>query len=424
MGYNAREPIRLRMSRFSALFASDGAISRGNWLTQERIRRIAVCLAVAFAVLAAADFWYQTRQGQPAGRDFINYWSGAQLAVQDRVGQVYDFKAFMDFERTVAPDTSWRWYSYPPVTLLLSLPLGFVGFGPGLALWLAASFALCAALLAQSIGWRWALLATFAAPAILWNTLSGQNGAFSAALMAGGLMLLARRPWLAGALFGALCFKPHLMVLVPLALLAGGQYRALAGSIISATLLCLVSYALFGAQPWTGFVQNSPLNVEILEHAAEVWPRMPTIFAAVRYMGGGVPVAYGMHILGALAALVILIQVWRSPAPLPVKGAALILATFLVTPYAWDYDLVAVVFAVAWLVREGVTSGFRPFEKNALALALAQPLLVMPFMTLLHIQPGFALLWPALIVTWRRACQAQPVAQSAPILPEPTSARG
>jgi hypothetical protein len=164
--------------------------------------------------------------------------------------------------------------------------------------------------------------------------------------------------------------------------------------------------------------------VEILEHAAGVWPRMPTIFAAVRYMGGGVPVAYGMHILGALAALVILIQVWRSPAPLPVKGAALILATFLVTPYAWDYDLVAVVFAVAWLVREGVTSGFRPFEKNALALALAQPLLVMPFMTLLHIQPGFALLWPALIVTWRRACQAQPVAQSAPILPEPTLARG
>ena len=62
--------------------------------------------------------------------------------------------------------------------------------------------------------------------------------------------------------------------------------------------------------------------------------------------------------------------------------------------------------------------------KNALALALAQPLLVMPLMTLLHIQPGFALLWPALIVTWRRACQAQPVAQSAPILPEPTSARG
>lgn len=396
------------MRKFARLDTVIGALRYGAWLDSSRLMRIAVCLTVVGAVLLAVDFWYQAHQGQPPGRDFINYWTGAQLAVHGKAAQVYDLRAFIGFERAhVSPAAFWRWYSYPPVALLLSLPLGLVGFGLGLALWLFAGFALCARLLAPSIGWRWAAFASFAAPASLWNALSGQNGAFSASLFAGGILLLGRRPWLAGALLGALCFKPHLVMLIPLALLAGRQYRALAATMLSVLVLCAASFLLFGPQTWAGFLHNAPFNAVVLEQGNGYWPRMPTLFAATRYIGGSIPLAFTLHGLGALAAVAIMLLVWRSQAALPVKGAGLILATFLATPYAWDYDLVAIVFAVAWLAREGMQSGFQPFEKCILALAVIEPFLVMPFLAFLHVQLGFVFLWPALIITWHRACQFQ-----------------
>jgi arabinofuranan 3-O-arabinosyltransferase len=388
--------------------------SEASWLSPERVRRIAGLFAAAVLLLLVADVWMHTRagladaEGIPLGRDFINYWSGAKLASSGHALQVYDIDGFAAFQRAhVAANATLKWYSYPPVMLLLSLPLALTGFGAGAALWLLLGYGLNAALLAPGLGWRWAALAAFAAPASLMNAMSGQNGAFSAALFAGGIALLDRRPWLAGALFGALCFKPHLGVLVPLALAAGGYGRAFAGAALSALVLCGICVLFFGPGIWPAFLHNAPINVTILETGAGFWPRMPTPFAAVMQAGGAPRTAYGAQILSAIAAAAITGMVWRSTAPLRVKGAVLILATFLTTPYAWDYDLLAVTFAVAWLVGEAPEYGFMSFEKFALALAIALPLITMPFLALAHLQPGFAFLWGALIVAARRAFQTR-----------------
>jgi hypothetical protein len=187
--------------------------------------------------------------------------------------------------------------------------------------------------------------------------------------------------------------------------MTGGQGRALGGFALSVLVLCGGSALLFGPHIWTAFLHNAPINVWVLQTGTGFWPRMPTPFATVMQLGGGLTAAYGAQILSAVAAAAITLMVWRGPAPVRVKGAVLVLATFLTTPYAWDYDLVAVSFAVAWLVAEARETGFRPFEKFALALAIALPLLTMPFLALIHVQPGFLLLWPALIMAARRALQ-------------------
>ncbi|MGZ5921217.1 MAG: glycosyltransferase family 87 protein, partial [Rhizomicrobium sp.] len=370
--------------------------SQANWLSPDRVRRFAVVFAAVVMLLLAGDAWLHTRAGVTdadgiqLGRDFINYWSGAQLAAHGHAGQVYDLRGFVAFERAhTAANAALKWYSYPPVALLLSLPLALTGFVPGLILWLAAGYGLNAVLLSRSLDRRWAALTAFATPAALMNALSGQNGAFSASLFAGGILLLPRRPWLAGALLGLLCFKPHLALLVPLALTAGGQGRALGGFVLSVLALCGASALLFGLHIWTAFLDNVPINVWVLQTGTGFWPRMPTPFAAAMQLGGGLTTAYSAQALSAIGAAAIALMVWRGPAPVRVKGAVLVLATFLATPYAWDYDLVAVSFAVAWLVAEARETGFRPFEKFALALAIALPLLTMPFLALVHVQPGF-----------------------------------
>lgn len=383
---------------------------QADWLSPERARRIAVVFAVAAALVMAGDFWLRTRagiadlDGDQIGRDFVNYWSGAKLAAQGIAAKAYDLNFYVAFQREhTVPNASMRWYGYPPVAMLMSLPLALTGFLTGFILWTVASYAIIATMLSRDLGWRWGMLAAFATPAAMMNTLSGQNGAFSAAFLAGGILLLHKRPWLAGALFGALCFKPHLAILVPVALAAGGYWRSFVVAGISAVALCGASYLLLGADAWAGFARNAPINVHLLETMTGFWPRMPTPFASVMVAGGTTTLAYAAQIASGLAALLITAFVWRSAVSMRVKGAALIAATFLTTPYAWDYDLVSITFAVVWLAMEGREKGFAPYEKIAMALAIALPLLTMPFLVFAHLQPGFLILWPLLIVTARRA---------------------
>jgi hypothetical protein len=128
-----------------------------------------------------------------------------------------------------------------------------------------------------------------------------------------------------------------------------------------------------------------------------------TVFAAIRLAGGGVQAAYGLQAVCAVAAIGLTIRIWRSGATTPVKGVALVTATFLVTPYAWDYDLIALTFAAAWFAAEGTRTGFRPWEKIAVAGAVAMPLIFSPLAAASHIQIGPLMLWLLLLLTARRA---------------------
>ena len=59
---------------------------------------------------------------------------------------------------------------------------------------------------------------------------------------------------------------------------------------------------------------------------------------------------------------------WRSRVPYTLKAAALAVGTLLTTPYLFMYDMMVLAIPVAFLVRIGLRSGFRPYELPALAL--------------------------------------------------------
>ena len=65
--------------------------------------------------------------------------------------------------------------------------------------------------------WLWLLLA-LAFPAVLINIGHGQNGFLTAALLGGALVVLDRRPLVAGILFGLLVYKPQYGLMIPLVL--------------------------------------------------------------------------------------------------------------------------------------------------------------------------------------------------------------
>jgi hypothetical protein len=402
------------------------ALADAPWLTEQRIRRVALIFAGLTLVTLAGSAWFHTRAGVTSaageylGADFINYWAGAHLAAHGHAAAAYDIDGFMAWQRAhSASNAQVKWYSYPPTALLLSLPLALFGFKTGLVAWLVAGWGVCFLLLKRILSWPAAMLASFAAPASFINALSGQNGQFSAALLCGGVLLLDSNPLMAGLLFGLLCFKPHLAILVPVALAAGGYWRAFAASAITALAVTAASLLLFGDGAWLAFLHNAPLNTWLMEQNTGLWHRMPTVFAMTRFLGGPVIAAYGLQIVSAIAAIILVIRCWRSAVSTGTKGAVLVLATFVATPYAWDYDLVSLTFAIAWLAADGLKNGFRPWEKSLLAFAGAIPLILSPLGAATHLQIGPLVLWPMLLLAAGVFCKKRSAPEPAPMLHRP-----
>jgi hypothetical protein len=367
-------------------------------------------------LVLAGHAWIHSRmgitsaEGKYLGADFINYWAGAHVAAEGKPTLAYNVDAFMAWQRAhSAANAEIKWYSYPPTALLLSLPLALLNFKPALIAWLMAGWALCAVLLKRTTNWGVAILAALATPASFINAISGQNGQYSAALLCGGILFLESNPLIAGMLLGLLCFKPHLAVLVPLALAAGGYWRAFLAAATTLLLTVGISWLLFGGQAWAAFLHNAPINTKLLEQDDMLWHRMPTLFAMVRLLGGSVAMAYSAQLLSAAVAITLTIHFWRGRAPLLRKGAVLLLATFLTTPYAWDYDLVSLTFAAVWLAQDGLKNRFLPWEKSLLALILVMPLILSPIGTASHLQIGPFILWIMLILALR--CRPQRVGQ-------------
>src|SRR6185503_18257543 len=92
-------------------------------------------------------------------------------------------------------------------------------------------------------------------PAAVHVVVSGQATFLSVALAYGALRLLDRAPALAGILFGLLGYKPQLCLLVPVALIAARQWRALAWAIATGIVLVATSHAVFGAGAWLDFIE-------------------------------------------------------------------------------------------------------------------------------------------------------------------------
>lgn len=388
-----------------------------SWVTGDRLRLWGGVLAVASVTLLAIHVAHHTAigvtsiDGDPLADDFINYFAGARLAASGQAPLVYDQDRFHAFEQSITgpvvgksrdPWIAVRIYSYPPTALLLSLPLALFSFVPALIVWVAAGVGVCFALLRRLVGWRAAALAAVGVPAAFFNLQSGQNGYFTAALLAGGLMLLDQRPVVAGICFGCLAYKPQIAVLLPFALAADARWRTIVAAAFTVAVLGLASLALFGTATWDGFIERMAVQRYLLEYDRILWDRMLSVFAAAREFGAPNVVAYAAQSVSTVLALTATIVVWRAPAPIEVKFATPAVATFLATPYALDYDAVVLIFAAAWLGREGLRTGFLPWERIAILALLIVTLPTVLATRSWGVSIGPVVLWPVLLLLVRR----------------------
>jgi hypothetical protein len=183
-------------------------------------------LYVLFGCLVAANIHHRLDpSGAPLFYDFSAFYQAGRLADEGRPAAAYDDAAMVAAEQAAFPGTTARLpWNYPPSFQLLMAPLAALPYGAAWLVWTLALYGLYA-LLARRLaepGRRWLLLL---APGVAVNLLVGQNGLLSTLLLGAGVLGLARRPLVGGALLGLMSYKPHFAVLIPLALVAVRQAR-------------------------------------------------------------------------------------------------------------------------------------------------------------------------------------------------------
>ena len=359
------------------------ALRQADWLHAARAR--GWCRVLGLVSLGGAIAWIALSHhgrdllGKPLGTDFLSFWAAARLALAGHIASVYDPAAHAAAERSLLPgETAYYAFFYPPTFLLICLPFAVLPYLGALTAWLTATFVPLYALLRRLLPQPWAILPILTFPGILVNAGHGQNGFLSAACLGGGMLLLDASPVLAGLCFGILVFKPHLLIAVPVALLAARRWRALAGLVAAAVGWCAASWIVLGTPSWLAFLRSAPLARMTLEHGLVPPWKMVSTFAALRLLHLPLSLAYATQ---AVVGVAVLGLVWRLAVRRPggqAEGAMAIVGTLLCTPFLLDYDLVCLALPLAWLMRQALRSGWRPWEKVAMLLAYLLPLLARP----------------------------------------------
>jgi alpha-1,2-mannosyltransferase len=325
-----------------------------------------IFLCVAAVYFFSAQSFSFTRPsidyaGFAVGRDFINNWMGGRSAFSGGPAPWFDFATYNAALQAITghPDLPPYHWSYPPHLILFIWPLGLLPYLPAYVLWCVAGLALYLfAARAGGVAPRHMLFLAVA-PGVLVNVLGGQNGFLTAALLIGGLANLDRRPIFSGVLFGILTIKPQFGLLLPVLLLVTGRWRVIAAAIVTAAVLAAVTAIWFGPDVWLDYVRKvMPYQQQAIIDAGKFgWVAVLALFVTATFLFTPYIFNYDMVVLGFVAARlrertdntladhVLVLAVWILPLAMLPLGLAGIPIASLVLP--------ALAGRLIWRLRRG-----------------------------------------------------------------------
>jgi hypothetical protein len=309
-------------------------------------------LGIASGALAAAMFavfdlfqWAVAYGSDHFHNDFTFYYAAARIGVTHGWQSIYDLnlqQTELDAIGSRIRIAELARYISPPPLAWLAVPFTWLPYPLAYMLW--------SALLLAALGGTWYLtapgagrlrlvhlLAALAWLPVIYGLQLGQPGLFVAFGVAGSYALLrANRPFLSGLALGVIVLKPQLGFLLPVALLAGGRFRAAAGAAASIGLLVVASGVNVGPDGMAAYAER-------LSFAADVPVNRQLTLALVIGGLGAARLVQGAIAVWALA----LVYRLRKQSPEWMYVLA-IMGGLLATPYLHLDDLVMLGLAV-WL---------------------------------------------------------------------------
>ena len=324
-------------------------------------------LAVAFAVSPNFAWTDAPRVGPYAG-DFLQEYAGGWIARAGDRARLYDPDYFAQVQHDAARvGFSWPAESsfppiYPPFYYQWVSPLSRLDYRSAAWLWAALSVAALvvgvALVTAGDPGARaqlgaWVAASLCYAP-VIETLVSGQKATFLLAIFAGTYRLLVRqRPAIAGALFGCAAFKPQLAIAIALVMLAKREWRFIAGMAATGAVLAAQSLVV-GWEPTRAWIAAA-LHPE---SQAQLIGRSHSWIGFARLLLGewSGPAVLALALALVAATLWVLAGGLRGRLDFThprfgLQFAGMVIATALVSPHLYTYDLAILVIPLALAAR-------------------------------------------------------------------------
>lgn len=313
------------------------------------------------------------------GGDFRIFWSSGYFAAQGTPEQAFDDEKMKAMPPLVNQGVGGALTLYPPTWFI---PMGVFGayeFATAqfFYFWGSLVFFFLCIFAAFYEHWRIALPLSFGFTG-LWVAFSfGQISPVIAGLYLIAFASFHRHALTAGTALALATVKPHLGFLVPLYLLLRNHLSVILWASVLSLLLVAASLYLHGTDLWLTYLQTIYRPFERLALFQTVVPTsMISMYAGLRLAGVDALVASAGHALIALVTLVGFLRILRTSCDPELPFAAMILATLVILPHAYSYDLVLLIIPILILARRAQERGWEIEDMEVTLL-----LYIIPIMT-------------------------------------------
>ena len=301
---------------------------------------------------------YRSIAGPLKGADFVHLYTLGRIVLAGQSAQLYDADAQYRVQTALVPDSTGDHFVpiYPPQTALMFAPFSVWSYGTSLALWAFTTIALYGWVVYNA--WKpsrgslpdgmFVLAAAAAFPPFWKLLLYGQTTIVPlVAFYLGWRALDRRRPYLAGLAFGLLAVKPQFALVLPVVVLACGEWKMLAGAITSVVIQAAI--VAFAIDP--GVLWDFGASVRHLSQITVLLEPKPYEMHSIRAITSLLPawLATPAWIVASVAVCVRAAQTWRTDAPLAVRLGVVVLASVVVNPHLTVYDATVLVLPFLWL---------------------------------------------------------------------------
>lgn len=259
--------------------------------------------------------------------DFYYFWDAGANVLAGHAARAYTTHAI--------PGSFLFPLPHPPPFLLVAAPLALLPLQLSLLLFLGLTG------VAYVLTARQPVRVALANPTAAYNVKWAQTGFLTSSILFGGVNWIAKRPLVAGAILGLMVIKPHLALLIPVALAAGRHGKAFAAAAASVAVQVALAAIAFGPSIYLAWWKS----IAHFEGALEVqfwrWTDLSSTYAFLRWWGLNTYAAYAGQTLTAIGAALLVARSWRQD--WSSKAAVLAAATMLVPPYLCSHDAVMMV---------------------------------------------------------------------------------
>ncbi|MDG1874768.1 MAG: glycosyltransferase family 87 protein [Mariniblastus sp.] len=325
-------------------------------------------------------------RASPMGGDFLQEWVGAYVARSADRDKLYDLnhiKAVQHDQRVVGfswPEKDYFPMVYPPFYYQLLRPMTVMDYCFAMKVWLFLS--------GLSVSFSFWLLFRFYRPSRKWLgvggvaamlfvpliicLIMGQKSTFLLLILTGTFVLFYNeRPFWSGLVFGLIAFKPHLGVVIGIAMLLKGRWRFAAGALTTVVAMVGVSFFV-SPQLWYDYLKIVGGMGDYVETGGYLLADSHGMWGAVQltFSQFNMP-DWFIKLIALMASLVVTILLWRvirGPSnPIGEESfAAMVLATVMLSPHFYTYDLT--ILLLPMLLMATSMSRRKPVPKEGLLL--------------------------------------------------------